>query len=271
MAVGIGRAGSPLIAKLSHFAPLSHEDAHALDELCVKEERLAARVDIYAEGDAPRSAFVVTRGMACRYRLLSDGRRQILSFLLPGDFCDLHGFLLTTMDHSVATIVPTRIAAIERDAVIDLVALRPRLGAALWWSTMQEEAIQRERIVALGRRNARGRVAYLLCELVWRQRAVGLGEEHAIRLPLTQAELADTLGLTSVHINRVLQEFRKSGLITLEHRRLALRDSERLQGIAEFNQSYLHLGGAPGEIQRYFDRLELEPRRAERRPGGWRR
>jgi CRP-like cAMP-binding protein len=114
----------------------------------------------------------------------------------------------------------------------------------------------RERIVALGRRSARGRVAYLLCELVWRQQAVGLAEDHAIRLPLTQAELADALGLTSVHVNRILQVFRRDNLITLAHYRLTLLNVERLQQIAAFNQDYLHLGGAPAAVLSYLSTLE---------------
>jgi CRP-like cAMP-binding protein len=120
--------------------------------------------------------------------------------------------------------VPTRLAAISRATVFDLFEHHPRIGAALWWSALQEEAINRERIVALGRRSARGRVAYLLCELVWRQRAVELAEGHAIRLPLTQVELADTLGQTSVHVNRILQGFRRDNLISLAHHRLTLLD-----------------------------------------------
>jgi hypothetical protein len=132
----------------------------------------------------------------------------------------------------------------------------PRIGAALWWSALQQSAINRERIVTLRRRDAPGRVAYLLCELVWRQMAVGLAEDHAIRLPLTQVELADTLGLTSVHINRILQGFRRDNLIALAHRRLTLLDVERLQTIAGFNQDYLQLEGAPPEARSYIDRLE---------------
>ena len=130
------------------------------------------------------------------------------------------------MDHSVAAIGPTRIAAIGRKAVIDIIANNSRIGAALWWSTMQEEAMLREQIVALGRRSARGRVAYLLCELVWRERAIGMAEDHAIRLPFTQSDLADMLGLTSVHTNRVLQGFRRGGLITLEQRSLTLHNKK---------------------------------------------
>jgi CRP-like cAMP-binding protein len=141
-----------------------------LQALCSKEERFKGNVDILVEGAAPRSAFVVTRGMACRYRLLPDGQRQILTFLIPGDFIDMHFFLLNSIDHFIGTIGRTRLAAIDRGTVIDIVARHPRLKAAFWWSARQEDAMLRERIVALGRRTARGRVAYLLCELVWRQR-----------------------------------------------------------------------------------------------------
>jgi CRP-like cAMP-binding protein len=247
---------SPLVAKLSHFMPLSDEDVRVLDALCLNEERFVAHTDIVREGDVPRSAFVLTRGMAFRYRLMPDGKRQILTFMIPGDIFGLQAFLLTAMDHSIGTLVPTRIATISRATVFDLFQHHPRIGAALWWSALQQSAINRERIVALGRRSARGRVAYLLCELVWRQRAVELSEDHAIRLQLTQVELADTLGLTAVHLNRVLQRFRRDNLITLAHRRLTLLDVEKLQKIAGFNQDYLHLGGAPAEARSYIDMLE---------------
>src|SRR5947209_20541060 len=159
MADDNGRARNALVAKLSQFAPLSDQDVRLLETLCLREERFRAGANIVVEGDTPRSAFVLTRGMACRFRLMPDGRRQILTILIPGDFFDLHGFLLKAMDHSVAAIGPTRIAAIGREAVIDIIASHPRIGAALWWSAMQEEAMLRERIVALGRRSARGRVA----------------------------------------------------------------------------------------------------------------
>jgi CRP-like cAMP-binding protein len=260
MTADIRWGSKQLVTKLSHFVPLGDEDVRVLDALCVNEERFEADADIVLQGAVPRSAFVLTSGMAFRYRLMPDGKRQILTFMIPGDVFGLHAFLLRAMDHSIATLVPTRLVAISRAAVFDLFEQHPRIGAALWWSALQEEAINRERIVALGRRSARGRVAYLVCELVWRQRAVGLAEDDAIRLPLTQVELADTLGLTSVHVNRIVQGFRRDNLIALAHYRLALLDVERLQKIAGFNQDYLHLGGATTEVRSYIDTLERNRR-----------
>ena len=253
-----GRARNPLVAKLSQFAPLSDNDVRVLEGICQREERFRTGTNIVVEGEMPRSAFVVTRGMACRYRIMPDGRRQILTILIPGDFFDLHGFLLKAMDHSVATVGSTRIAAIARETVMDLVQNHRLLGAALWWSAMQEQAMLRERIVALGRRSARGRLAYFLCELVWRQRTIGMTENHAIRLPFTQTDLADALGLTSVHINRVLQGFRREGLLTLERQRLTLRGIEGLQAISGLTPDYLKLNTTPPEVLRYFHDLERD-------------
>src|SRR5438067_5846660 len=122
----------PLATKLSLFVPLSDEDVRVLDGMCLNEERFKADTDIVREGDVPRSAFVLTHGMAFRYRLLPDGKRQILTFMIPGDIFGLHAFLLKAMDHCIATLVPTRIAPIARDTVFDLFEHHPRIGAALW-------------------------------------------------------------------------------------------------------------------------------------------
>jgi CRP-like cAMP-binding protein len=245
---------NPLIKRLSHFAPLSDKDVRVLSSLCAGEKRYKAGSEIEAEGAAPRSAFAVTHGMACRYRLLPDGKRQILTFLIPGDVSDLHVFLLkAAIDHSAIAIVPTRIVPINRDTALDIIAYYPRVAAALWWSAIQEHAILHERIVALGRRNARARVAYLLCEFVWRLQAIGMHEDDTIRLPLTQTDLADTLGLTSVHVNRVLQGFRQDGLISLARGRLTLTNFEELQAICGFTPNYLQLSGIPTEAIPYVD------------------
>ncbi|WP_165982766.1 Crp/Fnr family transcriptional regulator [Dankookia rubra] len=247
-----------LTRKLSHFAPLSGSDHQVLDRLAAQEERFPANLDISVDGMVPRSVFLLKEGMAMRYRNMPDGGRQIMTFLIPGDLCDMHVFLLKEMDHSIGTITPVRVAPISRENIVELFGHHPRISAALWWSALQEEAILRERIISLGRRDARGRLAYLLCELLWRHAAVGLTDGEVFRLPLTQTELGDTLGLTPVHVNRVLREFRERRLITLEQRTLSLLDVGTLQAIAGLNKDYLHFGGAPADIARYFDRLEKE-------------
>ncbi len=170
---------NPLIRKLSHFAPLSGSDRQVLDALAGRDELFPADVDIISESSVPRSVFLLKEGMAIPYRSLPDGGRQIMTFLIPGDLCDMHVFLLKAMDHSIGTITPVRVAPISRESMMDLFSHRPRISAALWWSSMQEEAMLRERIVSLGRRDARGRVAYLLCELLWRHAAVGLTDGEA--------------------------------------------------------------------------------------------
>ena len=245
-----------LARKLSLFVPLSDSDRRVLDDLIPGEEHVPADADIVREGMAPRPPFVIQEGMAARYRDLPDGRRQILTFLIPGDLCDPHIFLLRTMSYSIRAITPVRIALISRDALMDAFATRPRISAALWWGSLQEEAMLRERIVSLGRRGARGRVAYLLCELFWRHDAMGLTDGGALHLPLTQAELGDALGLTPVSVNRVLRVLREQRLIAIEQRTLRMLDLEGLQEIAAFDKGYLHLGGASPEVGHYFSRLE---------------
>ncbi|WP_084698468.1 Crp/Fnr family transcriptional regulator [Muricoccus aerilatus] len=256
---------NPLTRKLLHFAPLSNSDRQHLDHLAAREERFPANVDIIGEGMVPRSVFLLKEGMAMRYRNMPDGGRQIMTFLIPGDLCDMHVFLLKEMDHSIGTITPVRVAPIPREGIMGLFGSRPRISAALWWSSLQEEAMLRERIVSLGRRDARGRVAYLLCELMWRHAAVGLTDGNVFRLPLTQTELGDTLGLTPVHVNRVLKEFRQRDLISMEHRMMNLLDIEGLKVLAGFNKDYLHLSSTPTEVTRYFDVLE-EGQRSDARP-----
>lgn len=252
-----GHSRNPWVAKLSCFVALSDDDIGLLDTICAREERIPARVSLAEEGNAPTRGFVVTRGLACRYRNMRDGRRQILTFIIPGDFFGLHAFLRKSIDYSIITLTPTRLARIERAQLIEIVEHHPRIVAALWCHTMQEAAMLRERVVRLGRGNAHVRVAYLFCEFLWRYRAAGLGEDHTLAMPLTQVEIADALGLTGVHVNRVLQDFRREGVITLDRRRLTLHRLDHLQHLAECSQDYLHFTGIPAASERFLADLEL--------------
>ena len=236
-----------LARKLSCFMPLSPIEHRALDQLAGADGALAAGADLVLEGERPPDLFLLKQGLAMRYRALRDGGRQVITFLIPGDLCDMHGHLLRRNDHSVRALAPSRVAVVSRAGMVAFCAAHPRLAAAINWAAQQEEAMLRERIVSLGRRDARGRLAFLLCELLWRHRAVGLADGARFPLPLTQNELADSLGLTPVHVNRVLQEFRGRGLLTKDRRNLDLLDVDGLCDIAGFDADYLHLDGASAD------------------------
>lgn len=231
---------NPWTRKLEQFDRLPEADRRLLDDLISASRRIGANQDLAAEGEVSHHVHVVLEGCACRYRILPDGRRQITAYLLPGDICDLHVLLLTRMDYSVGTLVPSMVASIPRTILLGITERHPKLTRALWWNTFRDEAIAREWIVMLGRRSAYERLAHLFCELLLRLRIIGAAGDESYVLPVTQAELADTLGLSLVHVNRSLQRLRHEGLIVLEGRSLTITDSERLMAVASFNPSYLH-------------------------------
>ena len=231
-----------LVRRLEHFTRLSEEDKHALDEAAGQRVRtLRARDDLIHEGDRPEDINLFLDGWACRYKTLEYGRRQVISYFLPGDFCDLNVFILSEMDHSIGAITPIRVAEISREALQEITLNHPRVTQALWWSTLVSEAIQREWTVNIGQRDAVERVAHLLCEIFIRLRMLGLTTGDSCDFPLTQTDLAETLGLSVVHMNRTLQELRTRGLIVLRGKKLTIPDLERLQEAALFNPNYLHL------------------------------
>jgi CRP-like cAMP-binding protein len=232
---------NPLLRKLANFTALSEEDSGAVEECCKEVREVGARQDVIAQGDRPGGVKLLLEGFACRYKTLEDGRRQIVAYFVPGDLCDLRVFILNRMDHSIGAIAPSRVATISPDNVLMLMHKYPTLTRALWWSTLVEEAIAREWIVNVGQRNARERLAHLFCELLYRFRAVGLNEGLSCMLPLTQVELAETLGLSTVHVNRSLQELRRRKLITLNGGTLTIQNLRALEELSLFNADYLHL------------------------------
>ena len=230
-----------LIRKLECFTRLSGEDKRALEGLARTVHQIGADCDIIHEGDSPEHVNLILDGWACRYKHLEDGRRQIISFFVPGDMCDTHVFVLREMDHSIGTLTPVRLVQIPRDALLDLTDHHPRITRALWWETLVTAAIQREWTVNLGQRTGIERLSHLFCELFLRLRAVGLTDGDTCPLPMTQQELADATGQTSVHVNRVLQEMRGAGLVILKGKRLTVPNLDALQRVALFNANYLHL------------------------------
>lgn len=180
-------------------------------------------------------------GLACRYKDLSDGQRQITEIHVAGDFADLHSFTLKHLDHSMMTLTPCRIAKVPHDALLRITEAHPHLARVLWFSTNLDACIHREWEVSLGRRSALERTAHLFCELQQRLAIVGLAGEADYALPLTQTELAECLGLTSVHVNRVLKELRERGLVEYRGGRVRIDNLAELRRVAEFDPGYLYL------------------------------
>ena len=235
-----GVLGIPLVRKLQAFAALSDTDRRMLDELIVHERDLLPGTDLIKEGDRPSDVHLVTEGFACRYKELPDGKRHIMAYLVPGDFCDLHVFVLREMDHSLGTLSRCRVVDIPRVQILELLE-RPAIARAFWVAALVDEATLREWLVNIGSRPAEQRIAHLLCELLLRLRAVGFANGDRYELPLTQQDLADTMGMSSVHMNRVLQHLRADNLIELKGKNLVIPDLERLKAFGGFNPNYLHL------------------------------
>ena len=240
---------TPLIMKLEHFLPLPDQDKEWLNSLVSRSDEFPAHSDIIREGEMPNGVFVVIAGHACRYKILPDGSRQILDFMLPGDKTELHSLLLKATDHGILTLGPTTIARIDRDRLIADIFGHPQVAVALWWNALQREAILRERITAIGRRDAYARVAHLLCEMFERLRLVGETADHHYTLPVTQAELGDALGISEVYANRMLRRLHDEKLIVSERRILRIPNLDALKAAAAFDARYLHLEGAPQAVR----------------------
>jgi CRP-like cAMP-binding protein len=231
----------PLIMKLEHGAYLTDEDRSILQSLSSRTRRVERNRDISAEGERPEDVHLVVDGFACRYKVLPDGRRQIMAFLVPGDFCDLHVAILGEMDHSIGTGAGCTVVDIPRATIENLSACHPRITRALWWATLVDEGTLREWLVNMGQRGADRQLAHLFCELLVRLQTVGRASANSFVFPITQMDLADTLGLTSVHVNRVLKELRSAGLMTWKGRQVSIPDVEQLKAFSGFDSRYLHL------------------------------
>ena len=234
--------GNPLIRKLEGFASLSAVDRAALARICAEPRCVAPGTDLVREGDKPEGVFLVLSGMAYRSKMRANGARQIMAYLVPGDLCDLDAALLSAMDHTITTASTCSVVRLAPETMADLLDNHPQIALALRKAQLVAQATGREWLVNVGRRSAPERLAHLFCELLVRLQAVGLAEQDSYRLPITQLDLADTPGLTSVHVNRVLQDLRRNGLIELRKRHLRILDLPRFRALAEFRPDYLHLG-----------------------------
>ena len=232
--------GHLLVRKLETYGPLADEDKAALLAITAEVRRVEAGKDLVQEGASPESVLVIVEGFACRYQLFPCGSRHITAYLLPGDLSDVDVSLLPSMDHSIGTLSACLVAQLAPAVVQDLLQ-RPGLAPALRLATLAEIANLREWLVNLGLRRSANRVAHLLCGLLARLRAVGLADHDSFDFPLTQTDLADTMGMSTVHMNRSLQELRSAKLIELRRSRLTICDLPKLKAFAHSENKYLHL------------------------------
>jgi CRP-like cAMP-binding protein len=231
----------PLITKLESIATLSAEERVAVESLPVRVQALRANQDIVRDGDTATQCCVVLEGWTFRYKFLGEGKRQIFSFHMAGDIPDLQSLHIPVMDHSLATMTQATVAFIPHEAMRDLTARFPNITAVLWRDTLVDAGVFREWMMSMGQRSAYDHLAHLFCELYLKQEAVGLAGEHRCPLPMTQIDLADALGISNVHINRVLKEMRGQGLITLRSNTLVIQKWDELIRASEFDETYLHL------------------------------
>lgn len=233
--------GRHLIAKLNAFTRIAGESAAAIDEMASRRiVALERGQDIISEGEEPRTVNLLISGWACRYKMMEDGRRQILAFFVPGDLADLHVYILNAIDHSIAAITPVKYARLAPKEFEEISDAHPRLLRALWWESLVTDSIQREWLVSVGQRDALESVAHLACELFLRLKTVGLCEGNRCDFPLTQIDIADALGMTQPHVSRTITQLNRTGVAALRRGKLEVTDLQKLKKLAAFNPNYLH-------------------------------
>jgi CRP-like cAMP-binding protein len=237
----------PLIRKLETLTRLTDEETRALLDVQGEIRRFGSREPIVREDDMAGGVNVILEGYAFRSKTMLDGRRQITAYFIPGDLSDSNPLLRARRDYSVYTLTSALVATVQLDGLLSLISQYPGIERALRWAAVAQAAIAREWLVSLGQRTALERLAHLLCEIYHRHQVVGLTNGNSCEFPVTQADLADTLGLSTVHVNRTLQDLRRDGLITFKGRTLAIHDCATLEQMSVFDPAYLRPGGA-GEM-----------------------
>jgi len=229
-----------LVKRWSKHSNLSEADRTAIADLPYTRKSYGKDAYIVREGERTTDCALLLKGFAYRQKTLRNGARQIISFHIASEFVDLQNGLLGTADHNVQSIDHCEAAIISRAALIDLAGSSPAIRQAMWIDTLIDASIFREWVVNVGRRDSRARIAHLLCEMALRLKYIGAGEYGGMDFPITQEQMADATGLTSVHTNRTLQSLRKEGLIQLTARSLTVLDWEGLREAGDFDELYLH-------------------------------
>jgi len=234
---------TPFAQKLGTFVVLSDEELAALDRLHSRRKKFVAGRDIVHQGQANQSAYILASGWVCSYKLLSGGGRQIVDFQIPGDFLGLRSLLFRTADQNIEPVTRVEASEVLAADIWETFNKTPRLATAVLWAASRDEAMVVEHLVGIGRRDAKERTAHFLLELGARLKLVGLSTALGYACPLSQYMLADAMGLSAVHVNRVLRELRDDGMVTFQHGIVTIHDLDGLVALADFDKSYLDHDG----------------------------
>ena len=232
------------LAKLRFRHPLSSEEEAAIRAIVPPGKRVARNSTIVHEGELLEASTLLLEGVICRFKDLADGKRQITQIHIAGDFVDLHGFTLKRLEHDVMTVTDCVVALVPHEQIRQLIEHWPRLGRLYWFTTNLDASMNREWELSLGQRSAAGRLAALFCELQVRLQVVGL-ESARFNLGMSQSQLADSLGMTPVHVNRTLRLLREQRLLNYQRGEAQIVDLEGLKSLAGFDERYLYLDPDP--------------------------
>lgn len=232
------------LKKLKRRIEISSDEERALRSVISETRRVGPDQILIRGGQELNVSLLLIDGWLARSKDLPGGERQVTQLHVAGDFADLHSFTLKCLDHDVMTLSDCIIGVAPHDRIKDVTERFPKIARYYWFSTNVDAAITRELALSLGQRSAISRMAHLFCELHVRLDAVGHARDDGFDFPLTQRELSECLGLTVVHVNRTIQELRRRGLVELENRQLTILDRRGLEGVAEFDPSYLYLDRA---------------------------
>jgi CRP-like cAMP-binding protein len=230
----------PLFRRWGRRIHLSEDDKRAVAALNWTHKTVSRDAYLVREGEPTTICTLLMNGFAFRQKLVATGARQIISIHIPGELLDIQNCMLEVADHNVQALTRSTVAIVHKNALSELIASRPNIRRAIWLDSLIDASVFREWVVNLGRRDARARIAHLLCELADRLKASGVNRGEMYDFPLTQEQIGDSTGLTAVHTNRTLQSLRKDGLISLASNRLSILDWEALADIGDFNERYLH-------------------------------
>lgn len=234
---------TPLARKLGAFVALSEGEFAVLEGLHLRRRSFVAGRDLVHQGQSDRAAYILADGWVCSYKILSDGSRQIVDFQVPGDFLGLRSVLLRASDHCIEPVTDIEVSEVLTPDLLNVFSQHPRLATAILWAASRDEAMVVEHLVDIGRRNAFERMAHFLLELGSRLILIGMGSKAGYACPLTQYHLADALGLSAVHVNRVLRQLREAGLLTFRDGFVTFNEYDRLIALVDFDPTYLDQTG----------------------------